>query len=64
MAQQQQHDPALTVADTQALLGTDFPTMREFGQHMGAGDPVFDFASHQQKELPADVAAAAGGLQG
>ena len=49
MAQQQQHDPALTVADTCALLGTDFPTMREFGQQMGSSDPMFGSASHQQQ---------------
>lgn len=56
MAQQQQHDPALTVADTCALLGTDFPTMREFGQQMGSSDPMFGSASHlQQARSPQDV---------
>jgi hypothetical protein len=58
MAQQQQHDPALTVADTCALLGTDFPTMREFGQQMGSSDPMFGSASHQQQaRSPRDATA-------
>lgn len=58
MAQQQQHDPALTVADTCALLGTDFPTMREFGQQIGSCDPMFGSATQQQQARSSKLMAA------
>lgn len=46
-APQQVHDPALTVADTQALLAGDFPNMREFQAVVGpAPDGLSYDASH------------------
>lgn len=50
-AQQQMQtlDPALTMADTQALLGTDFPAMRDFAHVVGSTDPLPSYGGHQQQ---------------